>query len=129
MSTSLVNWGIPPEKIVQASTLFEKEVTRDFELEDLLSVPFYHQAVCDAYPEQLVEPPADPGGKRTKYYERQYKEIHNIGFNKRRVAEKVKKLLLEGKGDQDSLERLRKLTEGIWQALQAQVGARRITRD
>lgn len=119
LAAELERWGIAPEKIVQAAEIFKEEMGRDFELEDLLSVDFYHQAVKEAYPEHSVEPPKDLSAKRTKYYEGKFKEAFGIGFNKRRVSEMVKKLM--PKADTETLERLKRLTERIWAALQEQV--------
>ena len=52
------------EKIVDLHSVFEGRGD-DFELEDILSVDFYHAAVVAAYPDQPIDPPpADHVGKR-----------------------------------------------------------------
>jgi len=119
LKTSLQTWGLADSQIVD---LRAGNHTDDFELEDILSIPFYQSAVVAAYPDQAVEPPrAGLAGKRTKYYEQQFQELHHIGFNKRRVAEAVKRLLVEGKADEETSTKLRTVTEAIWNALQRQI--------
>lgn len=75
-----------------------------------------------SYPEHPLDPPAKDGGKRTRYYKRKFREAYGIGFNKGRVGAAIKRLLLEGKGDGATLERLGKLTRVIWEALRTQLG-------
>jgi predicted ATP-dependent endonuclease of OLD family len=112
---------IPEDQFVDLATLIEGKSGIDFELEDLLSPPFYHQAVLSEYPLKKVDPPPDQyTGKRTKYYTDQYKTKYKIGFCKKRVAEWVKKLLLDGKADEGTLENLRVVTQDILKRLSAQ---------
>ena len=99
----------------------------DFELEDILSVDLYHAAVVAAYPDQPVDrPPADYAGKRTKHYDRKFREHHGFGFKKRRVAETVRRLIIEGKADAETSENLRKATDAIWDALQRQLAGQAV---
>lgn len=123
LKSSLLSWGIREEQIVELRTLFDSFGTADFELEDVISVDFYHSAVGAAYPEQQVDPPtAEYRGKRSKYYDKKFRDEHGIGFNKRRVGEAVRRLLVEGKADGPTLDSLRKVTDAIWAALQRQIG-------
>lgn len=121
LRTQLKGWGVPDTKIVS----LEQAVPRDgvdFELEDVLSVDFYYSAVREAYPDSEVQKPGPIQGKQTKHYEAAFKEQLGIGFNKRRVGEKIKMLLLEHKADAESLENLNKITATILAALDKQLG-------
>ena len=93
----------------------------DFELEDIIGEELYDRAVQQAYPDKPVERPGDAEGKRTKRYEKAYRDIHDIGYNKRRVAETLKAVLRETGRDGAGLDGLRNLMERIWAALQEQV--------
>ena len=117
----LTRHGIPEEKIVDLKSCVGKERGDDFELEDILSADFYHQAVLDTYPSQPVDKPTVPAGKRTKAYEKEFDAKHQIGFNKRRVAETVKRLLLQGKADEESLTNIGKVSSAIHQVLENQI--------
>lgn len=118
---SLTDSGIPRDNIVSLDSILEEsQKGRDLELEDLLSKDFYHKAVLQTYPDKSVNPQGEIAGKRTKYYENQYKSVHGIGFNKRRVSEAVKQLLIAGKADSESLENLKKLTQKLMSTLQVQ---------
>lgn len=120
--TALESWEIPKERILDLRPLFN--IQGDFEIEDVLTIPFYHGAVEAAYPEQPVDPPPEgQTGKRTKYYELKFKEVHAIGFNKRRVAAAAKRLLQDGRCDDLTRENLKKLVDAIWATLQAQLGS------
>ena len=111
---------IPEEKIIDLKSCVGKERGEDFELEDILNVDFYHYAVLNTYPSQPVDKPATSTGKRTKAYEKEFDAKHQIGFNKRRVAETVKRLLIDGKCDEESLMNLGKVTSAIHKALENQ---------
>lgn len=125
LARRLEGWGVPNERILDLANVITRE-GQDFELEDVLTGPFYHAAVQAAYPESPVEAPGEPGaGKRTKYYEDNFKQTHKIGFNKRRVGEKVKKLLLDGAADDGSIQELKKVTDAILALLETQVKAAR----
>lgn len=121
LAGSLKKWGIPAEKILGLGSVIKRQEGQDFELEDVVTAAFYHSAVQAAYPENLVDPPGEITGKRTRYYEQKFKEVHNIGFNKRRIAEKVKKLLLDGSADEATIENLKKVTDAILAVLEKQV--------
>jgi predicted ATP-dependent endonuclease of OLD family len=133
LGASLKKWGISDEKILDLRVVLsdddqKKHPETDFELEDVMSTEFYHQAVVETYPKQTVDLSAinqETAGKRTRKYEEAYRKIHSIGFNKRRVAETVKKLLLEGKGDTETLNKLDKVTSAIWKALETQTTSKK----
>lgn len=122
LKTALLGWGIREAQIVDLRSLFDGR-QGDFEIEDILSRDFYHAAVMAAYPEKPVDqPPTGHNGKRTKYYETRFSDAHRIGFNKRRVAEAVKRLSQQGEADDETRNNLRSVTDAIWTALQGQVG-------
>jgi predicted ATP-dependent endonuclease of OLD family len=121
LAEELKRWGIPEEKIVRLQVL-ESETGKDCELEDLMNREFYHAAVKEAYPDHDVEPCSSDSGKVTRHYEEKFREKYGIGFNKRRVGEMVKKLLINNRGDEQTVNKLRELTDKIWLELQRQVG-------
>ena len=53
----------------------------------------------------------------TKYYEERIRQAANVGFNKRRVAEEVLRLVREGTIDDETKENLEKLRLAILRAL------------
>jgi predicted ATP-dependent endonuclease of OLD family len=120
IASMLRKFEIPEAKIVGIE-FFADELgglkSNDFELEDVLDGNFYHAAVKETYPQYEVDAPKGVTGKRTVYYESAFKKSYGIGFNKRRVGETVKKLLLEGKADPETSKRLKKLTSKLWEAL------------
>jgi hypothetical protein len=80
--------------------------------------------VKEAYPDQPIDPPTEMGNKRTKYYEKKFKELYDIGFGKKRVGEALKRLLIEGRGDEQSLESLKNLKDMIMERMERQTKAR-----
>jgi hypothetical protein len=54
-------------------------------------------------------------------YEDVFRQTYNIGFNKRRVAEAVKKLLAEKREDEETRNNLGTLSTAITETLKAQV--------
>jgi len=116
--------GVPKERIIPLSEVFELPEGKDRELEDMVSAEFYHLAVKEAYPKSSVEKPNNGGGKRTKYYEKKFQDELQIGFSKRRVANHMKILLIGGKADAETLESLKKLTGALLSALDRQVGTK-----
>lgn len=124
VAESLEKAGVSKEKILQIRSVFTPSdlgfEERDFEIEDVLSADFYHDAVSETYPKHNVAKPKDSKVKRTNYYETAFKTTLNIGFTKRRVAETVKKMLLDGKGDGETLDRLKKLTTALLDILESQ---------
>ena len=88
---------------------------------DILSALFYQQAVSAAYPANPVPEPELSDKKRTTVYEQAFKAAYNIGFNKRRVAESVKKLLLDRKEDKETQDNLGILSTAIIARLTSQV--------
>jgi AAA ATPase domain len=111
--------GIPAEKIVKLSDVFQGRPS-DFAIEDIVSADFYHNAVGAAYPANPVPQPPPGDRKRSTVYSEAFKADHNIGFSKRRVAEAAKKLLSEGKDDQETHDNLGTLSTAIIQNLQRQ---------
>jgi hypothetical protein len=57
-----------------------RDNAKDYELEDSISAGLYHKAVEKTYPDSTVESPKEHIGKRTKYYEEKFKEVHKIGL-------------------------------------------------
>ena len=96
----------------------------DFELEDIIEPSLYHNAVQQAYPDQPVEQPQQADGKRTKRYEVAFRQTYDIGFNKRRVAETLKPILVESGSETQGLGELQAVVNNIWEMLQAQVKPR-----
>lgn len=120
----LKRWGIPDSKIIDLKKVFPDRADHDFELEDILGYSFYDLAVSETYPNERVAAPAEVTGKITKAYEQAYTDHFQFGFNKRRVGETIKKLLVHGKGDRETLDNLKKLTARIVECCEAQTTAR-----
>jgi predicted ATP-dependent endonuclease of OLD family len=112
LKSELTANNIPEQKIAMLDSLIEVPAGTDSELEDALSVDFYHKAVSATYPDKPVQPPTGRF-KRTKHYETVFKQEHKIGFSKKRVAETLKRLLLETGGDDESRSNLQKVTTGL----------------
>jgi AAA ATPase domain len=120
---ALTGIGIPEERIVRLEQVFAGH-QGDFAVEDILSASDYHQAVLAAYPSNHVPQPAQPAAgnrKRATLYEEAFRQTYNIGFNKRRVAESVKKLLAEKREDEETRDNLGTLSTAITEKLKAQV--------
>jgi len=120
LAQSLLALGISERNIIKLETVFADR-EGDFELEDVLSAEFYHTAVTETYPDKPVLIAAG-AGKRTKLYENAYKTQHDIGFNKRRVADTVKRLLVTGRADAPTLEALKRLRDIHLETLKQLVG-------
>ncbi len=116
----LKKWRIPEINVIDLKNVFSDRSTDDFELEDVLSAEFYHLAVSETYPDKPVDAPTGVTGKITKAYENAYKEAYEIGFSKRRVGDTVKKLLLQGRADQETLDDLKTLTNRILESCESQ---------
>jgi hypothetical protein len=97
----LTGSGIPAQKIIGLSDIF-KGRENDFAMEDIVSSDFYYRAVTEAYPANPI-PQQQPGiRKRGTVYVEVFRRDHNIGLNKRRVAESAKKLLAQGLEDEET---------------------------
>ena len=114
--------GIPEEKILSLRAIFDDTLfpNEDFELEDLISDDFYAKAVSEAYPGKTVAVTPGGGPKRGQRYEAEFKSEYSIGFNKRRVSEKIKLIALRDGFDEASATKLKKLIEKIIEALTKQ---------
>jgi len=117
LAAQLATAGIPADRIVKLEEVF-KDKKGDFAMEDVLSANFYHAAVLRAYPSNPIEKPEDDNRKRSNRYEQLFKEKFRIGFNKRRVAEAVKKLLGEHKEDKETRDNLGTLSTALIQRLE-----------
>jgi predicted ATP-dependent endonuclease of OLD family len=118
----LIQEGISKNKIVGLESLgIQRE--GDFELEDVLSSDFYFDAVSKTYPDQEVQKSDLGKGKCSKQYEDQFKERFNIGFNKRRVGETVKRALSGRQVDDNTKVNLGKVVSAICKALNEQTSA------
>lgn len=94
-------------------------------MEDVISADFYHKAVCETYPDKPIDRPASDG-KRSRAYAEAYIERYNIGFNKRRVGNTIKRLLQGGRGlDKETRQDLTKLGQEICDKCLAQVSTAR----
>jgi hypothetical protein len=111
----LTRAGIPERKIIYLGDVVQRG--DDFELEDLVDPALYHAAVRRTYPETEIDQPAGGDGKQTKKYEREFRDHQKMGFNKRRVAENLKSMLLENPPDAESLGGFRTLVDRMWRAL------------
>lgn len=112
--------GIDETHILPLSEVFKKR-GHDFALEDVISRDFYHQAVMETYPGKPVDKPEESDRMISNVYTELYRTEYGIGFSKRRVAEKVKQLLLKGKGDKPTLANLTKILKSTRQRLESQV--------
>lgn len=111
--------GVPKSKI----TLLSDALPGDggFELEGLLSEEFYHRAVSETYSDQQVPQPPPSAERRTRKYERLFRDGLGFEFSRRRVGETVRRLLQADKGDQLSVDKLKQITEKLLGALRTQV--------
>jgi hypothetical protein len=120
LKKALLEAGIPEGKIISLRDVITRE--DDFELEDIIDPALYYDAVGRTYPEDRRVPrPPDEPGKRSKRYENAYRDAHNIGFSKRRVAVTLKSMLLEGGAQRPALNDLRALVDRLWDNIQSQV--------
>ena len=119
LATNLEKAGIPKSRIAPLAEAVNRK--GDFELEDVLSDAFYHRAVSEAYSERQIAMPPGGQGKRTKRYDALFREQFAFEFSKRRVADTVKSLLLNGDGDQETLAALKQVTDKLLGALRDQV--------
>jgi len=113
---------IPAEKILSLRTIFNDTLfpNKDFELEDLISDDFYAKAVSEAYPDRNVTVTQEGEPKRVQRYEAEFKSQYSIGFNKRRVSEKIKLISIRDGFDEPSSTNLKKLIDTIINALSKQ---------
>ena len=119
LKRELLTLGIPEARILTLAEVFPDRTT-DFAMEDLLSADFYHEAFLQAYPSNPMDKPAAGDRKRANLYETAYRDAHHAGFSKRRVAEAAKKLLAEGREDEETRANLGILSTGIVGKLTAQ---------
>ncbi len=74
----------------------------------------YHEAVKIAYPERTIEKAEEHGSKIEKTYTDKFKEKYGFGFSKTRVAQSLKKKLMEDrKIDRITKGNLEKLAKEI----------------
>ncbi len=116
----LTRIGIPRANIVKLDEVFTDR-RNDFAMEDVLGADFYQKAVELAYPANSVTQPTGQDKKRTTMYEEAFRATHNIGFNKRRVAEAAKKLLEAEAEDEETRNSLGQLSTTLINALKRQV--------
>jgi predicted ATP-dependent endonuclease of OLD family len=93
----------------------------DFELEDIVSEACYHQAVEAEYSSYQIVLPANDNKKRMKRYDESFQKGHGIGFSKRRVAERLKAMLLDGSADAETEQNLKAVVGALLEKLAAQV--------
>jgi len=116
----LIKHGIPKERIVKLNDVFPDR-NNDFAIEDVLSSNFYHEAVLQSYPKTPVGQPGPSNKKRATLYDETFRATHKIGFQKKRAADTVKKLLSENKEDEETKKNLGLLSTAIVNCLRAQV--------
>ena len=114
--------GIPVDKILQLENVFTGR-GNDFAMEDILSADFYHKAVQAAYPSHPVDLPPASAKKRATRYEEAFRAAHNIGFNKKRVAESARKLLESGSEDEETKNNLGALSGALVESFKRQIPA------
>lgn len=107
----LKGYGIEESNIIEIAKLFsEKE--DEFTLADIASPEIYYEAVKMAYSEKTIKKLKEGGSKIEKTYEDEFTEKYGIGFSKTRVAQSLKKILMEDKKidkfTKDNLEKLAK---------------------
>jgi hypothetical protein len=117
LKTFLIANGVPEARILSAGDVVNRDC--DFELEDTVGTA-YHAAVRAVYPKLVLDPPDPTKGKCTKYYERELRAAHGIGFSKTRVADEVKSRLVNGEIAAVDMQHLRQIVERIWAVLQQQ---------
>jgi predicted ATPase len=119
----LLKNGIPADRIIKLGKVVPADhlAGTEFELEDIFSAQFYHDAVSGTYPKHPVDIPPANKEKRTKKYMAAYKEKYPFEFSKRAVADTAKQLLLDGSGDAETLGNLKLLSKALYDALQKQV--------
>jgi predicted ATP-dependent endonuclease of OLD family len=120
LAGSLAAKGVAKERMLMIDRAIGRESRADLELEDILSASFYYDAVKAAYPEREFDMPKDADGKRTRHYNDSFRAKFGFGFNKRRVAIEVKKLLTNGKVDTETRANLQKVTDAILTAVDPQ---------
>lgn len=114
IAEALKSIGMKESDVINIGDVFsEKE--GDFTLADIFSEEVYFEAVKLAYPEKsrdLNDKPEKTGSKIELVYEKKFKEDYNIGFSKTRVAQCLKKMLIERKRlDKNTEKNLEKLVE------------------
>ena len=96
IASRLRTYGIGENNVIEINKLFhDKE--GEFALADLVSSETYYQAVKMAYPEKTIEKPEERGPKIEKTYEDDFEDKYEIGFSKTRVAQALKKMLMENR--------------------------------
>lgn len=121
IASDLKRQGIDSEKVLPLNKIMSLADGKDFELEDFISNELYHKAVEDTYPGLPAALPENISSKRTKHYEMTFKETHNIGFSKRRVADHLKRMLIDGRSDESTDKNLSIITSALLEALDKQV--------
>lgn len=113
IASRLERYSIEENNIVKIGKLFhEKE--GEFTLADIVSPEMYYEAVKMSYPEKTIERPKECGSKIEKTYEDKFRTEYEIGFSKTRVAQSLKKMLMEAKKIQKvTANNLKKLTQEI----------------
>ncbi|HWZ33652.1 MAG TPA: AAA family ATPase [Bryobacteraceae bacterium] len=122
LKAELVSLGIPESRILGLGSVFPDR-QGEFATEDIVSEAFYHRAVLESYPKNPVDLPAPSAKKRATRYEEVFRATHNIGFNKRRVAETLKKLLATGVEDNETKANLGTLSTAIVERLKPATAA------
>lgn len=113
IASKLRSYGIEENSIIEVGNVFSDR-KKEFTLVDLISPDLYFEAVRIAYPEKTIEKPTGGGTKIEKTYEDEFKKKYEIGFSKTRVAQSLKKMLMEDKGiNEETKKNLEILTKEI----------------
>ena len=122
LKSKLTTADISESKLILLGDIIKRD--NDFELEDLFSSKFYRKAVNETYPNFEKEDFSEQTErKRTKQYEIIMKEKLNIGFNKRRVGETLKRMLNEDKIDKESKKNFETVVNKILEILKQQTSS------
>lgn len=122
IEAKLLRAGIPKAKIASLRDCLGTEFLpgNDIELEDVVSDNLYAQAVSQVYGGKSVTVQPESSGKRGRRYMQAYKDKHQIRFNKRRVAERLKELITDDAIDDTTRDRLRTITTKLTESVIAQ---------
>lgn len=113
LANRLRRYGIEQNNIIEIGKVF-RDKKGEFTLADLVFPETYYRAVKMAYPEKPIEKPSHCSSKIEKACEDEFRDKYGIGFSKTRVAQSLKKILMENKRiDKVTSDNLKKLTKEI----------------
>lgn len=119
---NLKSKGVAAEKIIMLNSAVEG-LNGEAEIEDLITPAIYDAAVKETYPERQFTLELEAGKKIAKQYEDYFQKSLGFGFSKRRVAETVKRMLLNKRVDEKTTENLKKLVSKLRAGLKGEVAS------